>query len=103
MNAGLMDGDESSIPLWPVAAPLDRRPHDPEDYVHRIGRTGRAGSAGTSISFADEEEAFYLPPIEAFMARKLDCIRPEEDWLILPKPVTPRKRRRPHAGRKAAS
>ena len=26
-------------------------PHDPEDYVHRIGRTGRAGAAGTSISF----------------------------------------------------
>ncbi len=68
-------------------------PHDAEDYVHRIGRTGRAGAAGTSISFADEEEAFYLPPIEAFMGRKLDCIRPEEDWLILPRPVAPRKRR----------
>jgi ATP-dependent RNA helicase RhlB len=78
-------------------------PHDAEDYVHRIGRTGRAGSAGTSISFADEEEAFYLPPIEAFMARKLDCIRPEEDWLILPRPVAPRKRRPPGAGRKTAS
>ncbi|MDP2269043.1 MAG: ATP-dependent RNA helicase RhlB [Deltaproteobacteria bacterium] len=78
-------------------------PHDPEDYVHRIGRTGRAGAAGTSISFADEEEAFYLPPIEAFMARKLDCIRPEEDMLILPRPVTPRKRRRPESGRKSAS
>ena len=70
-------------------------PHDAEDYVHRIGRTGRAGAAGTSISFADEEEAFYLPPIEAFMGRKLDCIRPEEDWLILPRPVAPRKRRPP--------
>jgi ATP-dependent RNA helicase RhlB len=32
-------------------------PHDPEDYVHRIGRTGRAGSAGTSISFACEEDS----------------------------------------------
>jgi ATP-dependent RNA helicase RhlB len=36
-------------------------PHDPEDYIHRIGRTGRAGSAGTAISFADQEDAFYLP------------------------------------------
>ncbi|MFP4227107.1 MAG: DEAD/DEAH box helicase, partial [Desulfobacterales bacterium] len=36
-------------------------PHDPEDYVHRIGRTGRAGAAGTSISFADEEDSFYIP------------------------------------------
>ena len=35
-------------------------PHVPEDYVHRIGRTGRAGSAGTSISFACEEDSFYL-------------------------------------------
>jgi ATP-dependent RNA helicase RhlB len=75
-------------------------PHDAEDYVHRIGRTGRAGAAGTSISFADEEDAFYLPPIEEFMARKLDCIRPEEDWLILPRPTTPKKRRRPETERK---
>jgi ATP-dependent RNA helicase RhlB len=66
-------------------------PYDAEDYVHRIGRTGRAGAAGTSISFADEREAFYLPPIEEFMGRKLNCIYPEENWLILPEPP-PRKR-----------
>ncbi|HLA28229.1 MAG TPA: ATP-dependent RNA helicase RhlB [Syntrophales bacterium] len=78
-------------------------PHDPEDYVHRIGRTGRAGAAGTSISFADEEEAFYLPPIEAYMGRKLSCIEPEEGWLILPKPAGPKKRRRPDGDRKTAS
>ena len=78
-------------------------PHDAEDYVHRIGRTGRAGAAGTSISFADEEEAFYLPPIEAYMGRKLSCIQPEEDWLILPKPTAPRKRRQPGDDRVTAS
>jgi ATP-dependent RNA helicase RhlB len=77
-------------------------PHDAEDYVHRIGRTGRAGAAGTSISFADEEEAFYISPIEDFMGRKLSCIEPDDDWLILPKPVAPRKRRGPDAGRKPA-
>jgi ATP-dependent RNA helicase RhlB len=75
-------------------------PHDPEDYVHRIGRTGRAGAAGTSISFADEEEAFYLPPIEDYMGRKLSCIQPEEDWLNLPKPTGPRKYHIPVTGRK---
>ena len=77
-------------------------PHDAEDYVHRIGRTGRAGAAGTSISFADEEEAFYLPPIEEYMGRKLSCIQPDEDWLILPRPTGPRKHRLPETGRKSA-
>jgi ATP-dependent RNA helicase RhlB len=62
-------------------------PHDPEDYVHRIGRTGRAGATGTSISFADDDDAFYLPDIEAFIGRKLDCIEPEDDWLIMPEAV----------------
>ncbi|MGA6924784.1 MAG: DEAD/DEAH box helicase, partial [Desulfosarcina sp.] len=55
-------------------------PHDPEDYVHRIGRTGRAGAAGTSISFACEEDSFYLPAIEEFIGRPLHCIPPQENW-----------------------
>jgi ATP-dependent RNA helicase RhlE len=35
-------------------------PHNPEDYVHRIGRTGRAGSSGEAISLvcADEHSQF---------------------------------------------
>ena len=70
-------------------------PHDPEDYVHRIGRTGRAGAAGTSISFADERDAFYLPAIEEFTDRSLSCIQPEEHWLIMPKPVFAKKERTP--------
>jgi len=79
-------------------------PRDPEDYVHRIGRTGRAGSPGTSVSFADEEDAFYLPPIEKFMGRELNCIQPEDEWLTKPVPVrakkkyTPRPRKRPASG-----
>ena len=66
-------------------------PHDAEDYVHRIGRTGRAGAAGTSISFACEEDSFYLPAIEAFIGHPLPCIQPEEGWLELP--PAPRRRR----------
>ncbi|MFH1629531.1 MAG: ATP-dependent RNA helicase RhlB [Pseudomonadota bacterium] len=69
-------------------------PHDPEDYVHRIGRTGRAGATGTSISFADERDAFFIPAIEEFMGRKLTCIEPEEEWLTMPEAVHPRRRRR---------
>jgi len=78
-------------------------PHDPEDYVHRIGRTGRAGAAGTSISFADEADAFYIAPIEEFMGRKLSCIEPDDAWLILPKPVAIRRRRTEAGGREGES
>ena len=66
-------------------------PHDPEDYVHRIGRTGRAGAVGTSISFACEEDSFYLPAIEEFIGRSLQCIPPEDHFQELP-PV-PRRRK----------
>lgn len=69
-------------------------PHDPEDYVHRIGRTGRAGAAGTSISFACEEDSFYLPAIEELLGHPLRCIPPEEAYLELP-PAPPRRRTKP--------
>jgi ATP-dependent RNA helicase RhlB len=59
-------------------------PLDPEDYVHRIGRTGRAGASGTSVTFACEEESFYLPPIEEYIGRPLKCTQPPEDYLRLP-------------------
>ncbi len=68
-------------------------PHDPEDYVHRIGRTGRAGATGTSISFADEEDAFYIPAIEEFTGRKLHCSDPDESWLSLSEEVLERKKK----------
>ena len=74
-------------------------PHDPEDYVHRIGRTGRAGAEGTSISFACEEDSFYLPAIEEFIGQTLHCIPPDESWLELP-PAPPRRKPKPAAGRR---
>ncbi|MFZ5563882.1 MAG: DEAD/DEAH box helicase [Thermodesulfobacteriota bacterium] len=73
-------------------------PHDPEDYVHRIGRTGRAGATGTSISFADERDSFYIPDIEDFMERPLPCTEPDPDWLELP-PAPGRKKPRPRRRR----
>ena len=72
-------------------------PYEPEDYVHRIGRTGRAGAAGISISFACEEGAFYLPAIEEYIGRKLDCVVPDE-WLL----KTPAQRDRGQAGVRCA-
>ena len=77
-------------------------PHDPEDYVHRIGRTGRAGAAGTSISFACEEDSFYIPAIEEFIGRPLHCIPPEETYLELP-PPPPRRNSKPNAHQKQTS
>jgi ATP-dependent RNA helicase RhlB len=61
-------------------------PQDPEDYVHRIGRTGRAGATGTSVSFADEEDSFYIPAIETFIGQPLVCTQPPEEWLEDPPP-----------------
>jgi len=56
-------------------------PEDPEDYVHRIGRTGRAGATGTSISFACEDDAFLLDPLEKLLGTKLTCEQPPLELL----------------------
>ncbi len=76
-------------------------PRDPEDYVHRIGRTGRAGSAGTSISFADEEDSFFIPAIEELIGHPLPCDHPEEALLepLPPMAKRPPAKRQPQRGR----
>ena len=48
-------------------------PYEAEDYVHRIGRTGRAGNTGIAISFADQDESFAIPEIEAYIKETLKC------------------------------
>lgn len=62
-------------------------PQDPEHYIHRIGRTGRANSFGTSISFACEDDSFYIPAIEKILGNELKCEYPDEELLkATPKP-----------------
>jgi ATP-dependent RNA helicase RhlB len=56
-------------------------PQDAEDYVHRIGRTARAGARGKSISFADEDLAYYLPEIEEYIGQKIPSTVPQEEDL----------------------
>jgi len=56
-------------------------PQDAEDYVHRIGRTARAGAGGKSISFADEDLAFFLPDIEEYIGQKIPSTVPQEEDL----------------------
>ena len=47
-------------------------PHDPEDYVHRIGRTARAGEKGSGITFVEEEEQWRFAQIEEFLEKEID-------------------------------
>lgn len=58
-------------------------PQDPEDYVHRIGRTARAGALGKSISFADEDLAYFLPDIEEYIGQKIPSTVPIDEDLFL--------------------
>ena len=67
-------------------------PEEPEDYVHRIGRTGRAGQSGISISFACEDDAFLLEPIEKLLDMKLPCTMPDEELLAEVPPPARKKR-----------
>jgi ATP-dependent RNA helicase RhlE len=46
-------------------------PHDPEDYVHRIGRTGRAGMEGIAISLVSFDEEDQLKSINRMLKRDL--------------------------------
>jgi len=57
-------------------------PDDAQDYVHRIGRTGRAGATGNSISFACEQFAMNLPPIEEYISHQIPVSPYERDALI---------------------
>ena len=66
-------------------------PQDAEDYVHRIGRTARAGAKGKSISFADEDLAYFLPDIEEFIGMKIPSTVPQDEDLC-----TDYKRGLPH-------
>ena len=46
-------------------------PHQPEDYVHRIGRTGRAGNKGLAITLFSPEDAPLLEKVEAVLDTRL--------------------------------
>jgi len=77
-------------------------PEEPEDYVHRIGRTGRAGKLGTSISFACEDDAFRLMPIQELVGEGLKCTQPPENLLLAPPEVEMPKRRRSSGGNRTS-
>lgn len=46
-------------------------PHDPEDYIHRIGRTARANAEGLAITFISEKEQGKFHRIEQFLEKEV--------------------------------
>lgn len=46
-------------------------PHDPEDYVHRVGRTARAKAEGVAITFVNRKDKRLLDSIEKFLGNKI--------------------------------
>jgi len=78
-------------------------PHDPEDYVHRIGRTARADRDGAAITFVCENDMYSFRQIEKFLGKEVEK-RPLPDELgegpaYEPKHRTARASRYCHRGR----
>ncbi len=46
-------------------------PHDPEDYIHRIGRTARADAEGTAITLVSARDSRRFREIESFLGKPL--------------------------------
>jgi len=46
-------------------------PHNPEDYVHRIGRTGRAEASGDALTLMAPDEETYVRRIEKLIGKKI--------------------------------
>ena len=83
-------------------------PHDPEDYVHRIGRTGRAEASGDAFTIMTADELDFAAAVENFIGKpierkKLDGFNYTYTALLedkpvksvrKPKPAGPKRRRR---------
>jgi len=52
-------------------------PHDPEDYVHRIGRTGRAGETGIALSLYTNAEMGRIIGIEGYQKSTCESKSPD--------------------------
>lgn len=74
-------------------------PHDPEDYVHRIGRTARAQRDGIAITFVSEDEISSFKQIEKFLGRVVDKNKLPEGLGETPDYNAPRSRGRGGKGR----
>ncbi|MBB5648330.1 DEAD/DEAH box helicase [Pedobacter cryoconitis] len=47
-------------------------PHDPEDYIHRIGRTARAATTGTAITLVNDKDKRKFANIEKLIDKTIE-------------------------------
>jgi ATP-dependent RNA helicase DeaD len=64
-------------------------PHDPENYVHRVGRTGRMGADGIAIAFVTPEQGPELTAIEAYINQVVPEERLEGFEAFVPRAADP--------------
>ena len=76
-------------------------PHDPEDYIHRIGRTARANAEGAAITFVSEKDQSKFHRIESFIGREIDKAVLPEGLGEAPE-YAPEKRRGRNYGRRGS-
>jgi ATP-dependent RNA helicase RhlE len=56
-------------------------PHQPEDYVHRVGRTARAEALGDAFTFMSREEESLVTAIEKFTGKAIPRVTiPDFDY-----------------------
>lgn len=76
-------------------------PHDPEDYVHRIGRTARGTNGeGLAITFVSEEEQSDFHKIETFLGKSVYKLPVDPEFGEVPayEPAKRRPRRSERSG-----
>jgi len=66
-------------------------PHNPEDYIHRIGRTGRAGQPGEAISLVAHDEEEMLASIEKLLKTRIAIAATPEEVRPARRPAPPRE------------
>jgi ATP-dependent RNA helicase RhlE len=73
-------------------------PHDPEDYVHRIGRTARAESTGTAITLINEADQHKVARIERLLEKEVEKLSITEELGLGPAPIYSSRKARPSSG-----
>ena len=76
-------------------------PHEPEDYVHRIGRTARAGTDGKAVTFVSKEDQWKFGIIEKFLEYEVRKDAVPESLGDVPE-YRPSQRQRGKFGKKGA-
>jgi superfamily II DNA/RNA helicase len=66
-------------------------PHDPEDYVHRIGRTARAATTGTAITLVNDKDKRKFANIEKLIDKAINRIPLPEHFGPVTESDTPEK------------